>query len=64
VSRYQAELPSYTANTIRGQVSPRMRFTQVKNLAVQAGIAGKESGVFNRGYPAHLSRDYSPVPGV
>ena len=51
VSRYIAGLPSYTANTIRGQVSPRMRFTQVKNLAVQAGLAGKEAGVSNRGSP-------------
>ena len=28
-----------------------MRFTQVKNLAVQAGLAGKEAGVSNRGSP-------------
>jgi hypothetical protein len=58
VSRYLAGLPSYTANTIRGQVSPRMRFTQVKNLAVQAGIAGKEAGVSNFGYPR------PPIPGL
>jgi hypothetical protein len=51
VSRYIAGLPSYTANTIRGPVSPQMRFTQVKNLAVQAGLSGKEAGVSNRGFP-------------
>jgi hypothetical protein len=28
-----------------------MRFTQVKNMAVQAVLAGKEAGVSNRGYP-------------
>jgi hypothetical protein len=51
VSRYLAELPSYTAKAIRGQVSPRIRLTQVKNLAVQAVLAGKEAGVSNRGFP-------------
>jgi hypothetical protein len=40
LSRYLAGLPSYIATTIRGQVSPRMRFTQVKNLAVHAVLAG------------------------
>jgi hypothetical protein len=64
VSRYLAVLPSYTSNTIRGKDSPRMRFTQVKNLAVQAGLAGKEAGVSHRGTPAQQIRDYSPVPGV
>jgi hypothetical protein len=58
VSRYLAGLPSFTANTIRGQVLPRMRFTKVKNLAVQVGIAGKEAGVSNRGYPR------PPIPGL
>jgi hypothetical protein len=48
VSRYLAGLAPYTANTIRGHVSPRMRFTQVKNLAIQAVLAGRESGVSNR----------------
>jgi hypothetical protein len=42
VSRYLAGLAPYTANTIRGHVSPRMRFTQVKNLAVQAGLAAEK----------------------
>ena len=58
VSRYLAGLASYTANTIRGHVSPRMRFTQVKNLAVQAGIAGREAGVPSR------SSTRGPVPGL
>jgi hypothetical protein len=38
VSRYLAGLAPHTANTIHGHVSPRMRFTQVKNLAIQAGL--------------------------
>jgi hypothetical protein len=58
VSRYLAGLASYTANTICGHVSPRMRFTQVKNLSVQAGIAGREAGVSNR------SSTRAPVPGL
>jgi hypothetical protein len=57
-SRYLSGFPSYNANTIRGQVSPRTRFKKVKNLAVQAGIAGKEAGVSNRGYPR------PPIPGL
>jgi hypothetical protein len=48
VFRYLAGRAPYTANTIRGHVSPRMRFTQVKNLAIQAGLAGREAGVSNR----------------
>jgi hypothetical protein len=48
VSRYLAGLAPYTANTIRGHVSPRMSFTQVKNLAIQAGLAGREAAVSNR----------------
>jgi hypothetical protein len=48
VSRYLAGLASYTANTMRGHVYPRMRFTQVKNLSIQAGIAGREAGVSRR----------------
>jgi hypothetical protein len=51
LSRYLAGLPSYTATAIRGQVSPRMRFTQVKNLAVHAVLAWKEYGVSNRCSP-------------
>jgi hypothetical protein len=35
-----------------------MRFTQVKNLAIQAGLAGREAGVSNR------SSTRSPVPGL
>jgi hypothetical protein len=58
VSRYLAGLASYTANTIRGLVSPRMRFTQVKNLDIQAGLAGREAGVSNR------SSTRGPVPGL
>jgi hypothetical protein len=58
VSRYLAGLAPYTANTIRGHVSPRMRFTQVKNLAIQAGLAGREAGVSNR------SSTRAPVPGL
>jgi hypothetical protein len=58
VSRYLAGLAPYTANTIRGYVSPHMRFTQVKNLAVQAGMAGREAGVSNR------SSTRAPVPGL
>jgi hypothetical protein len=50
VSRYLAGLPLYTAITIRVQVSPRMRFTQVNNLAVQVGFAGMESWVSNQGF--------------
>jgi hypothetical protein len=49
VFRYLAGLAPYTTNTIRGHVSPRMRFTQVKNLPVQAGLAGREAGVSRRG---------------
>jgi hypothetical protein len=41
VSSYLAVLASYTANTIGGYVSTRMMFTRVKNLSVQAGLAGR-----------------------
>jgi hypothetical protein len=58
VSRYLAGLPLYTAIRIRGQVSPRMRFTQVKNLSVQVGLAGKEVGVSNRGF------SFPTIPGL
>jgi hypothetical protein len=58
VSRYLAGLAPYTANTIRGHVSPRLRFTQVKNLAIQAGLSGREAGVSNR------SSIRAPVPGL
>jgi hypothetical protein len=57
VSRYLALAP-YTANTIRGHVYPRMRFNQVKNLAIQAGLVGREAGVSNR------SSTRAPVPGL
>jgi hypothetical protein len=46
-----------TANTIGEQVSPQMRFTQVKNLAVQAGLAGKKAGLSNRSSPRVIIRD-------
>jgi hypothetical protein len=36
VSRYLSGLAPYTANTIRGHVSPRMRFTQVLPLCGRA----------------------------
>jgi hypothetical protein len=58
VSRYLAGLAPYNANTIRGHVSPRMRFTQVKNLAIQAVLAGREAGVSTR------SSTRTPVPGL
>jgi hypothetical protein len=38
--------------------SPRMRFTQVKNLAIQAGLVGREAGVSNR------SSTRAPVPAL
>jgi hypothetical protein len=38
----------YTDNTIRGDVYPRMRFTIVKNISVQAGLAGRDAGVSRR----------------
>jgi hypothetical protein len=56
VSRYLAGLASYTVNTIRDHVSLRMRFIQVKNLFIQAGLAGREAGV--------SSRSSTPVPGL
>jgi hypothetical protein len=58
VSRYLAGLHPYTANTIRGHVTAKTRFTQVRNLAVQAGAAGREAGVTNRG------GGRLPVPGL
>jgi hypothetical protein len=58
VSRYLAGLAPYTANTIRGHVSPRMRFTQFKNLSIQAGLSGREEGVSSRGSTP------APVPGL
>jgi hypothetical protein len=58
VSRYLAGLAPYTANKIRGHVSPCMRFTLVNNLAIQAGLAGREAGVSTR------SSTRTPVPGL
>jgi hypothetical protein len=58
VSRYLDGLASYTANMIRGHVYPRLRFTQVKNLAEQADLAGREAGVSSR------SSTRAPVPGL
>jgi hypothetical protein len=48
VFRYLAGLAPYTANAMRGHVSSCMRFTQVDNLAIQTGIAGREAGVSSR----------------
>jgi hypothetical protein len=57
-SRYLAGLAQYTASTIRGHVSPRMRFTQVKNFAIKAGLSGREAVVSNR------ISTRAPVPGL
>jgi hypothetical protein len=53
ISVYLAGLHPYAANTVRGQVTPTMKFAAVRNLAIQAGAAGRARA---------LGRDH--VPGL
>jgi hypothetical protein len=53
ISVYLAGLHPYAANTVRGQVTPTMKFAAVRNLAIQAGTAGRARA---------SGRD--PVPGL
>ena len=41
ISVYIAGLHPYAANTVRGQVNPSTNFAAVRNLAIQAGAAGR-----------------------
>jgi hypothetical protein len=53
ISVYLTGLHPYAANTVRGQVTSTMKFAAVRNLAIQAGAAGRARA---------SGRD--PVPGL